>query len=213
MKEKRIRPVLPVYLAGAVWIVCGFILPLYTVWGIVVTGVLSAAVCLVGRKMMPGRVVMIREPEKPVETGDAELDRILAAGRLELDDLKSVKTQTGSIALMEQLDRMIRAGEAIFKEISEKPEKAPMIRRFAEYYLPEVAKIFGSYVKMKRAGGNGQNTSELTAAVEKNAGMMALAFEKQLDSLYLDEMLDITTDITVLEHMMKGDGLTNEAVK
>ena len=38
--------------------------------------------------------------------------------------------------------------------------------------------------------------------------MIASAFEKQLDSLYADRVLDIETDIDVLETMMAGDGLT-----
>ena len=63
---------------------------------------------------------------------------------------------------------------------------------------------------MKQTKSGGENVSELAAKVESNAEMMARAFEKQLDGLYLNEMLDITTDITVLENMMKGDGLTNE---
>lgn len=213
MTEKRVRPAAPIYLAGAVWIICGLILPLYTVWGILAAAAVSAAVFLIGTKLMPGKIVLVKEPEKPVETGNKELDQTLESAKRELDALRGVKTQLTSPDLMKQTDRMIRAGEAIFREIAQKPEKAPMIRRFAEYYLPQVSKIFVSYGKMKKLGTAGENTSELVRSVETNAEMMAQAFEKQLDSLYLDEMLDITTDITVLEHMMKGDGLTDEAVK
>ena len=39
------------------------------------------------------------------------------------------------------------------------------------------------------------------------------AFEKQLDSLYGAEALDISTDITVLENMMAREGLTDQPLK
>ena len=39
------------------------------------------------------------------------------------------------------------------------------------------------------------------------------AFEKQLDALYGDEALDISTDITVLENMMAREGLTDGPLK
>ena len=38
--------------------------------------------------------------------------------------------------------------------------------------------------------------------------MIADAFEKQLDNLYKDTQLDITSDIQVLETMMAAEGLT-----
>ena len=37
--------------------------------------------------------------------------------------------------------------------------------------------------------------------------MIATAFEKQADSLFADENMDITTDIEVLERVMKTEGL------
>ena len=36
------------------------------------------------------------------------------------------------------------------------------------------------------------------------------AFEKQLDALFGDEALDISTDITVLDNMMAREGLTGD---
>ena len=208
MAEKRIRPAAPFYFAAAVWILCGILLPMYTLWGICAALLLSAAAYLIGMRLIPPRVITIQEPPEPIDTGDEELNRILSEGSERLEELKSLQTWlTGTVR--DCTDRMIRAGDAIFKEIRENPEKAPSVRRFADYYLPEVVQILKTYIRMKQTKSGGENVSELAAKVESNAEMMARAFEKQLDGLYLNEMLDITTDITVLENMMKGDGLTN----
>ena len=52
--------------------------------------------------------------------------------------------------------------------------------------------------------------------MEKVEGMMdtiVLAFEKQLDGLFGDQAMDISTDITVLENMMAREGLTDQELK
>ena len=50
---------------------------------------------------------------------------------------------------------------------------------------------------------------QLKAAVENSLDMIAVAFEKQVDNLYRNTHLDITTDIQVLENMMAAEGLTD----
>ena len=42
---------------------------------------------------------------------------------------------------------------------------------------------------------------------------IVVAFEKQLDSLYGAEAMDISTDITVLETMMAREGLTGQPLQ
>ena len=43
--------------------------------------------------------------------------------------------------------------------------------------------------------------------VEAVLDVLIQSFEKQLDMLYMDEALDISTDIDVLESMLSGSGL------
>ena len=64
---------------------------------------------------------------------------------------------------------------------------------------------------MDSTGIDGEN---ITATKEKVEGMLdtlCAAFDKQLDSLYGDEALDISTDITVMEQMLQQEGLGGTA--
>ena len=45
----------------------------------------------------------------------------------------------------------------------------------------------------------GSNSSEIMTSVEGNCDTMAKAFETSLDSLYSEDVLDINSDIDVLE--------------
>ena len=48
--------------------------------------------------------------------------------------------------------------------------------------------------------------------VEGMMGTIVSAFEKQLDALFGEEALDITTDMTVLENLMKREGLVDDEI-
>ena len=51
-------------------------------------------------------------------------------------------------------------------------------------------------------------TAAIRAEVEHNASSIATAFENQLDALYAAESMDLSADLTVLQNMLKGQGLS-----
>lgn len=210
MIEKKVRPVLPVYLFAASWVVCGLILPLYTLWGLVMTLAISMAVYLAATAFMPPKTVLVPAPQEPFDTGEEQLDQALEQARDQLRQLAALNAQIPGQGISSQISRMERAGGAILDEVAKQPAKARQIRRFLNYYLPTAVKVISSYAHMAETGAAGQNAQTLKSDVEQNAQTIAAAFEKQLDSLFASEMLDITSDLDVLEHMMKGDGLAGD---
>ena len=53
----------------------------------------------------------------------------------------------------------------------------------------------------------GENAAAIRSEVEHNAASIATAFENQLDALYAAESMDLSADLTVLQNMLKGQGL------
>jgi hypothetical protein len=82
-----------------------------------------------------------------------------------------------------------------------------------DYYLPTTLKLLNSYDRMSATGVSGENIDTTMAKVEGMMRTIVAAFEKQLDSLYGADALDISTDITVLETMMAREGLTEQEMK
>jgi len=83
----------------------------------------------------------------------------------------------------------------------------PRIRMFVNYYLPTTLKLLESYSRIERVGVAGQNMQEAKDNIEKILDMLTAGFQQQFDQLFQSESLDITSDIEVLEQMMKKDGL------
>ena len=141
------------------------------------------------------------EPEPEPERTPAEDERILA-------QIRAVNDAIEDEEMSRKIDRIEEITRKIFSYQKKKPEKAGQLRTFLNYYLPTTLKILNAYAQMEEQGVEGAN---ITAAKERIEGMMdkvVEGFEKQLDRLFENEAMDITTDVQVLEQMLEKDGLS-----
>ena len=63
---------------------------------------------------------------------------------------------------------------------------------------------------MDAAGISGENIDATKKKVEQMMATISQAFDRQLDALFGDEALDISTDITVMEQMLQREGLSGQ---
>ena len=124
-----------------------------------------------------------------------------------LDTLHGLNASLPDPALSAAMDRMEKAGRSIVEAVEANPAKAKQVRRFANYYLPDAVNILQQYATLARQGVKGENAAAIRTEVEHNAASIATAFENQLDALYAAESMDLSADLTVLQNMLKGQGL------
>ena len=203
--EKRTRPVLPLYLAALTWPVASLILPPYRLVNLVIIAALSTVVYLVSSRFCPTRVQRV---EQPYATGSENTDAMLNGIAANLDALHKLNEAIPDPQLSRAMDRMEKAGRSIAAVVEKTPDKARSVDRFARYYLPEVVKLMGTYAALEQNGVRGENAAQIEAELRRNAETTATAFENQLDALYSAEAMDISTDIEVLENIMRGQNLT-----
>ena len=209
MKTKTIvhKSAAPIYAAAATWVLYALLFPLYQVGHFLLAAGASAAVALIARLFCRDVTEEVELPEEPVTTGNPELDKMIADGEGAIKAMRALNDSIQDETISGQIDRLEEVSARIFQYVKDNPAKLPQIRKFMSYYLPTTIKLLTAYDQMSRQGVAGQN---ITGTMEKVEGMMSsivLAFEKQLDSLFGDEAMDISTDITVLENMMVREGL------
>ena len=95
----------------------------------------------------------------------------------------------------------------IFDYVTDHPEAMPQIRTFMNYYLPTTLKLLESYSRIERVGVAGENMKRSKENIEKTLDMLVIGFEGQIDQLFKNESIDISSDISVLEAMMQKDGI------
>lgn len=204
-EEKRTRPVLPIYLAALVWPVGALLLPAYRLSNLLIIAGLSLAAYGLGTKFCPTRVI---RKQVPYATGSEDVDTMLSGISANLDKLHALNDAIPDPELSAAMTRMEKAGRSIAAAVERSPDKARSIDRFARYYLPEVIKLMTTYANMEKNGVKGGNADQILTELRRNAATTAKAFENQLDALYSAEAMDISTDIEVLDGILKSQNLT-----
>lgn len=141
-------------------------------------------------------------------SGDDAADAMISRGQDMLHQIRSENDAIPDEVLSGQMDELEHLCVQIFKTVAEKPGKAPQIRKFMDYYLPTTLKMLASYRTMSNRGVSVSDMTEARSTVIRGMGMVLTACQKQLDTLYKDDILDVSTDIDVLEQMLKRDGFT-----
>ena len=143
------------------------------------------------------------EPAGEEEPGDVEetADAVLA-------EIQALDDAIQDPVMSEKISRIGTITGKIFAYQQKNPGKDSQLRSFLNYYLPTTLRILKAYAQMEAQGIEGENIS---AAKERIEGMMdkvVEGFEKQLDRLFENDAMDITTDVEVLERMLEKDGLS-----
>ena len=212
MKKIVHKSAAPIYAAAVVWLLYGLLFPLYNVIHFVIVIVASALVYLIAKALCPDIVEEVKEEEKSQTTGNEELDKMIADGKLAISEMKRLNESIKDETISRQIDRLEEISGKIFAQVQTEPKKLPQIRKFMSYYLPTTLKLLNAYDRMSGQGVAGENIGGTMKRVEDMMDTIVQAFEKQLDSLFGAEALDISTDITVLDNMMAREGLVDDVI-
>ena len=146
--------------------------------------------------------------QQPIpKTGDSAVDSLVEKGQEMLAQIRRENDLIPDARLSERMAQLDDVADRIFRTVAEKPQKAPQIRRFMDYYLPTTLKMLAGYRKMDERQLSGGEAEKTRAQIQEAMDMVVGAFEKQLNTLYQDDMMDISTDIDVLETLLRQDGL------
>lgn len=142
------------------------------------------------------------------DTGNPEVDAILSKGRDMIVQIREENKKISDAGLTDKLTKLENLCGEIFRAVYDKPAKASQIRKFMDYYLPTTLKMVRAYRTLGERNVYGSEAVSARRRIDDALGIVLSGCQKLLDNLYRDDVLDITTDIDVLEQMLKRDGLT-----
>ena len=226
-KSKSWASVLPIYIFLLAWLVCAFIFPMYTMWGLVASFLISAAACGVSTVLLPKfikekdpapeadfeeapRKKAKAEPKKPEKPLDPEVAAVVDEGHTAIKEMGRLYSSIQSSEVRERINELMRISDKIIQDAIDDPSDVPEIRKFLDYYLPTTIKLLHAYDRMSGQGIEGENLSKSMHSIEEMLDTAVDAFKKQLDSLFEDQALDIETDISVMNRMLEREGLTGD---
>ena len=230
-KQKSKRSVIPIYAIGAVWLL--YIGKLGTIRGVISCAVVSAIVYAILRIVLPGGKQQEQEqapeadkqpqaaqpePEKQEAPKEAEktekippeLQSVINQGNTSIAKIRQLNDEIPDERMSAQIDLIERLTAQIFDCVKEHPEKLKQIRKFLNYYLPTTIKLMEQYVTLQNQSVKTENIEEGMQKIEGLLDKVIVAFQRQLDSLFETDVVDITADIRVMEQMMASEGLTRK---
>ncbi|MDD3334728.1 MAG: 5-bromo-4-chloroindolyl phosphate hydrolysis family protein [Eubacteriales bacterium] len=141
-------------------------------------------------------------------TGNSEVDTLLNKGREMIMEIREENAKIPDESLTNKLNQLEKLCSELFQAVYEKPAKASQIRKFMDYYLPTTLKMVKSYRILGQRSLKSSEMEQARLRIDDALGVVITGCQKLLTNLYKDDVLDITTDIDVLEQMLKRDGLT-----
>ena len=127
-----------------------------------------------------------------------------------LDELRRVNDAIPDEEMTDKISRLEAVSAKIFEQARTDPDKLPQMRKFMDYYLPTSLKLLNTYAELDNQGVEGENISESKRRIEQTMDTLVKAFENQLDRLFASDALDVSTDIDVMQNMLRADGLTDD---
>ena len=160
-----------------------------------------------GRRVFtyPGETVPVQEKQKeaPKATRDASGRKVYP----EEQTIRRLDERIEDLYVSERIQRLAKLTHQILAYVEQNPEKESSIRQFRNHYLPKTINILEAYARMEQQNVSGANIRSAMADVEQIMDKLVAGFEKQLDALFDQEAMDVTTDINVLENLMNMEGL------
>ncbi len=144
-------------------------------------------------------------PEEKTEEAISRNDRILRQIRAD-NDLIADEEVSRKVDRIEDLTRKI------FAILEQRPEKEPQLYNFMNYYLPTTLKALESYARLEAQGIETAAIREAKQKINHALDELADGYEKQLDKLFADDVVDITADIDVMRKMLQKDGLKEDEI-
>ncbi len=152
------------------------------------------------------------EASKIPLTGNQQADNVILKGQEMLNTIRDENIVITDETLTAQMNTLSDKCYQIFRTVSDEPAKAPHVRKFMNYYLPTTLKVLANYRLMQQRGVSYQDMSQARDSAVRCMNMVLTACQKQIDALHKENMLDISTDIDVMEQMLKRDGYIDNEI-
>ncbi len=220
MAKVKKRSVAPLYAVAAVWLFYALFRDLYSVSHYITAGIVSIAAFILACGLFPTKEFEVPDPkpkeaepvkEEPKEEApkmDPKIEALIKERDRAIHEMRRLNDCIEDPGISRQIDKLEVLTAKIMDHVVAHPEKQAQIRKFLNYYLPTTIKLLNTYDRMGSAGVAGEHIGGTMKQIEDILDTIIASFEKQLDSLFEGEAMDISSDISVLETMLAAEGLT-----
>lgn len=153
------------------------------------------------------------EADNTVEQDKSELSLVIENGEKYISEIESVNYSLHGNNICTKLNEMANITRNIIDNVRKNPDNLPLVKKFFNHYLPISLKLIYSYRELNTQTIEGENIRKAKNEIENSIDLINTAFRKLLDNLFEDVVLDVSSDISVLETLFTQEGLTEDDFK
>lgn len=163
-----------------------------------------------------GHSVYVEETPRPIEKEEEreaiEDDRAKALADYG-DKLSEYKSATQSEELRHRIERLEKLLASIDHAVEGDPRRVEELNKFTDYYAPTTMKLIHRYIQFESSSVITDSIRSTMSDILHSLDTVTAAYEKLLDTLYKDDLLELKAEMNVMQTVMKQDGLFDQDLK
>lgn len=148
------------------------------------------------------------EERHRVKSRTKNIKQIMEAGEQYIKKLNDFKTLVKDKTVSRKIERLAKVASMIFHEVDVNPSQATSLGIFLNYFLPTTEKLLDTYVAIAEKKIAAPNLITTKKEIEESLSTIICSYERTLEKLYEVYEIDISSDISAMELMMKKEGLS-----
>ncbi len=157
----------------------------------------------------PSLVASVERPQLPRTIDDAAAE-VIRTAHAQVDAILENADSISKPEVREQIVRLCRTADEILAELAAKPRKLDAARSFLTYYLDAAARIVQGYTNLSLRGATTPEITEALAKAEASLASVQQAFDRQLANVLEDRVLDLESEIELLEKTVDMDTMFSQ---
>lgn len=135
------------------------------------------------------------------------INQIMENGEQYIKKLNGFKIIVKDKTVSRKIERLSNVVSMIFHEIDANPSQAHSMGVFLNYYLPTTERLLDAYISIAEKKDAASNLITAKKEIEESLNTIIRSFEGILEKLYEEYEMDIASDISAMETVMKQEGL------
>lgn len=157
-----------------------------------------------------GELLLSSDEEKQMLTESVK--KTLDKAKNESKDIYNMRNKIEDNDLKKNLISISNSANKIISTIEKEPKKIRKIANFFDYYLPVTLSIIKRYDEIENQNLSSKDMKEFISSTKLMLKSADEAFNKILERLYQNDMINIDADMKVFNSMLKADGYDDEEI-
>jgi len=136
-----------------------------------------------------------------------DFEKALRTGAVKLTQLKRASENVSDERVRAKAHAVCDSVARILADIREDPKDLRPARKFLDYYLDATIKVVDRYVSLSSKNVSSEEMQALLTRAEDSLDTIKSAYDKQLEQLLENDVMDLDTELEVLERTIRMEGL------